>query len=328
MSADDRRFTVATWGVQAATVLIVGSALARVTQFVPEHATLAGLATAAYLPLHLWHIHHAARGRRPRAVVWTVVAMASVIVGVLPVIGVHWLGAFFPLGVSILLVLHPRWSVPLFGLLVAAQLVWCVWIFDVPAFASNFVIVVGVFGVLLSVPVWLIATLRELAASRATLAEEAVWRERLRIDHELSDSLGSTLETVAATATAAEVRIGDAPSQAEAELLAVTRAAREALSCGRDAIRRVQRSTLADELAAGVGLLRTAGCSARLELLTESLPATAPASLRETLRAELARLLQDRSTRHCALIVRLDQGAVRVEVRSESAAGLRQVIAE
>ena len=328
MSAGDRQFTAATWGVQAATVLIVGSGLARVTQYVPEHATLAGLATAAYLPLHLWHIHHAAHGRRPRAVVLSVAAMATVIVGVLPVIGVHWLGAFFPLGVSMLLVLRPRWSAPLFGLLVAAQPALCVWLFNAPAIASNFLIVVGVFGVLLSIPVWLIATLRELAASRAALAEEAVWRERMRIDHELRDSLGAALQTVAAEASTAEVRIRDAPSQAESDLHAVTRAARDALARARDATSRMQRSTLADELTAGVGLLRTAGFSARLELPTGSLPASAPASLRETLRAELARLLQDRSTRRCTLIVRLDQGAVRVELRTENAAGQRQVIAE
>lgn len=327
MGANERQLTAATWAVVAATVVLVSAGLARLAEFAPEHLVLAVVGTAAYLPLHLWHIHHAARGRRPPAGSVSVAAMAALIALFLPVIGVQWLGASYPLGASLLLALRPAWSVPLFGGLVLAQAPLCV-LFGEPGWASNFTFGTVVFGLMLSIPVWLIATLRALYASRGELAEQAVSRERLRVDRQLHDSFGTALDAIVTAGSAASARIGGAPAQAAAELHTVTRDARATLAAARVAISRMQRSSLADELAAGVGLLRTAGIPARLELPTGGVPASVPSSLRERIRAEVAALLLDDSVRSCAFAVRSKRGAVQVELRLDAAGGPREVIVE
>lgn len=308
-------------------MVLVSAGLARLAEFAPEHLMLALVGTAAYLPLHVWHIRHAARGRRPPAAGVSVVAMAALIALFLPAIGVQWLGASYPLGASVLLALRPAWSVPLFGGLVLVQAPLC-FLFGQPGWASNFTFGTVLFGLMLSIPVWLIATLRALYASREELAEQAVSRERIRIDRQLHESFGAGLNAIVTAASVASARIEDAPSHAAAELRTVTRDARATLAAARVATSRMQRSSLADELAAGAGLLRTAGIPARLDLPAAGVPVAVPSSLREGLRAEVAALLLDDSVRSCAFAVRSERGAVRVELRLEVAGGQREVIIE
>ena len=50
----------------------------------PGHAVPALVATACYLPLYVRHVRHATRGTRPAGAGWTLLAMAVVILGVLP----------------------------------------------------------------------------------------------------------------------------------------------------------------------------------------------------------------------------------------------------
>lgn len=76
----------------------------------PGHAVPALVATACYLPLYVRHVWHATRGTRPAGAGWTLLAMAVVIIGALPVIGTSWLTSLHALAVAALIVLRPPWS--------------------------------------------------------------------------------------------------------------------------------------------------------------------------------------------------------------------------
>jgi len=49
-------------------------------------------------------------------------AMAIVIIGAVPIIGIGWLSALHSLAVSVLILLRPRWSAGIFAVLVAAPI--------------------------------------------------------------------------------------------------------------------------------------------------------------------------------------------------------------
>src|SRR5262249_45214641 len=73
----------------------------------PGHAPLALVATACYLPLYVRHVWYAARGSRPAGAGWTLLAMAVVILGALPLIGTSWLISLHSLAVFVLILARP-----------------------------------------------------------------------------------------------------------------------------------------------------------------------------------------------------------------------------
>jgi len=141
----------------------------RVGYVTPAQFAVAAVATAVYLPVHLWHTYQAAQGTRPRGTAWSLAAMAVVIGGVLPVVGVQWLGALYPLAASALLVLRPPWSFAAFAGLIAvpAPLAFA---FGEPSWAAYFTVGLALNGLVLAVPVWLIAAVRDLRSARERLA--------------------------------------------------------------------------------------------------------------------------------------------------------------
>src|SRR5215470_13705135 len=86
----------------------------------PGHATLAVVATACYLPLYVRHVWYAARGCRPPGAGWTLLAMAVVILGALPFMGMSWLTSLHSLAVSVLIIVSLPWSLLAVASLVAA----------------------------------------------------------------------------------------------------------------------------------------------------------------------------------------------------------------
>lgn len=311
-----RRYGLATVGVMAGSVALMSGVS---TGPEADRAVLSVLVLAPYLGLHLRHIRYAARGERCPAGGWTLAAMALLVAVMLPVVGVPWLWALYPLGASILLVLRPPWSLAFFAALAAAAapLALALGVADLAILLT-----VGVlqYPVLLCLPVWLIAAARERAAARTVLADQAVARERLAVDAESRRTLGTALEAIAAAGDRVGSLTASSPTEADGELRGVVRAARDALDEARQMVTRFRYSPLSDEVDAALALLRTAGIDCRLDVSPGAvLPRAAPRSLLTTLRAEVARLLQDGSARSCVIAISGAGEDVRMEVRSEGA---------
>jgi two-component system sensor histidine kinase DesK len=282
----------------------------------PGHAILALVATACYLPLQVRHVWFAARGSRPPGGRWTLTVMAAVIIGALPVIGTSWLTALHSLAVSVLIIVRPPWSLAMVAGLVAAPAPLAI-AFGDPQWAAFATISVVWRGASLFVLVWLVGATRQLEHARLVLAEEAIARERLRIDRELRRTLGAALEAIAARGQRASVLIARDPTTLEDELHALVEGSRRALAAARRTIRGYQQLSLRAELDTATGLLTAAGIQTRLVLPRGELPETVDAAPRAALRAAIARLLRDDAARHCSIVVTRQDGRVRLELRCD-----------
>jgi len=296
---------LATAGVLTGSAGLVTVGVLRIAYEDPSRIVVAAVATMLYLPVHLWHTYHAAHGRRPRGTAWSLAAMAVVIVAVLPVVGVQWLGALYPLAASVLLVLRPPWSVVTFCVLLAVP-VPATFAFGEPSWAPYFTAGVALTGLVLAVPVWLIAATRELGSARERLAAEAVVRERVRVEADLHETLGVALESIADTGDRAADLITRAPDRATGPLGEIVTAARTTLSAARRLNARWHQSPARAELDTAVALLRAAGIDAELRGSPRGVPDTQLAALHD----QVARLLQDGAVRRC--VVDVGPGGVRV----------------
>jgi two-component system sensor histidine kinase DesK len=298
-----RFLRLATAGVITGSAGLVTIGVMRIAFVVPDRTLVAAVATAVYLPAHLWHVHHAARGARPRGTGWSLAGMAVVVGVVLPVVGVQWLGALYPLAASVLLVLRPPWSIAAFAALLAVPAP-VAHAFGEPEWAWYFTVGLALTGLILAVPVWVIAAVRDLQSARDRLADEAVIRERIRIEAELRQTLGTALEEIATAGDQALLT----PEPAD-HLRTVVAAARTTLSSARRLSASWRHSPAHAELDAAVALLRAAGIHTRLNLLAGGLTEPQLAGLR----AQVARLLQNGAARQCVVAVG-PTGDVRVEV--------------
>lgn len=281
-------------------------------------------AAGAYLPLHVRHVRFAARSERPRGGAWTLAAMAVIIIGVLPLVGGNWVIEFFSLAVSALIVTRPPWSWLMAAGLVAATVPVAQALGDPYGQAPWFASAVICRGVTLFVLVWLAAALQRLHATRLALADEAVTRERLRIDGELRRTLGTALESIVGRGQRAAALTGADSVTSRAELLAVVDDSRATLAKARRLVRSYQQVSLRTELDTATALLTAAGISTRLVLPPGGLPAitefsdTTEDAQRAALRAALVRLLRaDDPPRACVITVTRADDVARLEVRTE-----------
>src|SRR5438132_3992163 len=186
-------------------------------------------AMACYLPLQVWLVLSAARDTRGRGRAWALAAMAAVIIGMLPVIGVPWVGILYILTALVLVTVRRPWSFLLYGVLVAAPTP-LTFAFGQPQWALYFTTGMLMFPVPLAVGIWSIRGARQLQAARLALAEEAVVRERLRIDGEVRETLGAGLEQIATCGErAGELVISDPQARAQ-ELRGLVGSARRTLA--------------------------------------------------------------------------------------------------
>ena len=290
------------------------------------HVALALAATACYLPLHVRHVWYAARGSRPAGAGWTLAAMAVVILGVLPVIGTSWLTSLHALAVSVLIVVRPPWSLLVVTGLAAAPTPLAI-AFGDQQWAGFSTVSVIWRGAAVFVLVWLVGATRRLEQARLLLAEQALVRERLRIDGELRRTLGAALEVIAARGRRASLlAAGDAPTLDD-ELRVLVEGSRRALAQARRKIRGYQQLSLRAELDRAAALLTAAGIKTRLELPRGELPETIDAAPRAALRAAVAGLLRDDAARHCSIVVTRQDGRVRLELRADGTGPATQVVA-
>jgi two-component system, NarL family, sensor histidine kinase DesK len=314
---------LATLGAVACSILFPVLELVRIaTGWVPSPSPGQGaqalVATACYLPLHVRHVWYAARGSRPPSGGWTLTVMAVVVLGALPAIGTAWLPALHALAVSVLIVVRPPWSFAAVAGLVAATAPLAMVLGD-PEWAAYSVASVVWRGASVFVLVWLVGLTWRLQAARQALADEAVARERLRIDTEVRGTLGAALEAITATGQRATASAERDPALLADELQRLVEGSRQTLADARRLIGGYQQPSLRAELDTATSLLAAAGIQARVVLPAGTLPERLEAAPRAALRAAIARLLRDDAARHCTVTVAREGRRVRLELRSDSA---------
>lgn len=291
------------------------------------------LATAGYLPLHLRHVRYAAEGSRAPGGALTLALLTAVVVVAAFPLGDLWLPTFHVIAVSALLVLRPRWSLAVVAVVVAAQVPLPLLLdSQLGAAPSYYAVTVLWRAAAVFVPIWLVGAVRRLEAAQQALADEAVVRERLRIDGELRETLGAALESIEArgewATTLVDVGTGTGASSAdgplEEELRALVGGARQTLAEARQMVNGYQRTSLSAELDTAATLLAAAGISTRVVRLPDDGGPDvaddaddadmADAALRSALRDGIARLLREGTTGACVITVDRRGGGVRVDV--------------
>ena len=176
-----------------------------------RYLIIACLATAVWLPLHMWHLHYGLRGERPPRSGATLAVVALVQFAALALIGPAWSFMLATFATSALIVLRPPWSLAVLALCVFAP---------VPAvlLSPGYTATYGVNVVYLMFAVafraclqftlvWLVASTRELAASRVVMAREAAEREHARLEAAMRALLERSLVRLAAEARHARAEV-------------------------------------------------------------------------------------------------------------------------
>ena len=252
-------------------------------------AVAASVAFACYLPLQLWLVASAARGRRGRPQYIALAAMAAVIFAAMPLIGIGWIGINIVLAALTLVTIPRPWSFVLFGafLIVPIPLTFA---FGRPDWALYFAMGLLLFAVPLAVGISLVDSARELEDARRELARQAVRRERLRIDSELGQTVGAGLESIAAQGDRAITLLTE-PAAAGRELKSLVGTARRTLSGARLTVRRYREVSLRSELETAVALLEAAGVTTTLDIADEELTTSVAEGDRVSLRRDVTRLI-------------------------------------
>jgi two-component system sensor histidine kinase DesK len=313
-----RRISLSTAGVLAYCLVFPVTQIGLVTVSGSGHAPglWALAATAAYTPFYLRHVLYFIRGLHPPGGGWTLAAMAVIIGGALPLTGQEWLPTSFALGVSILIVLPWRWSLPCLAALVAAQVPLSLAVPpDQPAAPSYYAATLLWRTSAVFVPLWLAGAVLQLDKARRELAEDAVVRERLRADADLRSTLGAALASIVARGQRSASLAESDPAAAGPELAALVEVSRGTLAEARQLISGYHQPSLWAELETAASLLAAAGIETRLALPAGAPPNAVGAGFRSGLRSTMATLLRDETVRSCLLTITSRDGQVQLDIR-------------
>jgi two-component system sensor histidine kinase DesK len=203
-----------------------------------RYVIIAGLATAVWLPLHLWHLRYGLRGERPPRSGATLALIAVVQFAALGLIGPAWSFVLATLATSSLIVLRWPWSLLMLALCVVAP-VPAALLHPGSIFGSNdayLMVSVAFRSCLQFTLVWLVACARELVASRAVLAREAAQQEHARLEMSMRATLEQNLARLAAEARRARAEMLE--PGVSAALVALDRVLEMATATARD-LRRI-----------------------------------------------------------------------------------------
>jgi two-component system, NarL family, sensor histidine kinase DesK len=265
-----------------------------------NHLPEAAAGSAVYVSLYVRHVRLGLRGERPRALPFTLAAMAVVTIGLTPLLGVAWLFTFSALVASLLITTRLRWSLPsVVGILIGASF-WAAALGVGAVFPDN-----RALGLVAWVPlgvmtrasavfvlVWLVQAVRRVQAGRLALAAASLGAERERIDMELSASVGAELEAIVQLSISANAGARGGSPMAESELQVLVAQSRGALASARKVISRFTLAPPEAELHRALLLLRAAGVDATVELPEAGLPTSFSESTRSALHGAVADLLE------------------------------------
>lgn len=292
-----------------------------------DHTVFAVVAVACYLPVQVWLVLSATRGSAGRWQWLGLVAMAAVMFAMLPVVGVGWVGILYVLAALVLVSVRLPWSLLLFAALVATPAP-ASFALGQPEWAAYFTVGMLVYAVALAVGIRLIRAVRELQDARVALAEQAVVRERLRIDEEVRESVGAGLAAIAARGRQASEIAARDPSAAVRDMRALVDDSRRTLAEARRMVTRYREASLLSELKTAATLLSAAGIRTRLEV-PSNLPGEWDERDRAALRREVARLIGETTPPTTVTIaVAPLNGRPRIELRAVPGPGAPEVAAE
>jgi two-component system sensor histidine kinase DesK len=286
---------LATWGAVAFSIWLPLMRLYEIAVLpaayggLPDRVIYAFVAVACYLPLQTWLVLSATRGAARRRQLIALGALAGIMFGIVPVVGVGWVGILYVLA-ALMLVVPPRpWSLLLFAALLAtpAPLTFAL---GHPEWAAYFTAGIVFFPVPLSVLVLLTRVVRELQLARLALAEHAVARARLRIDDEVREVVGSGLTTIVAQGQRTGATAALDPIAAIAPMQALVENARRTLAESRRMVRRYREPSMRTELETVAMLLSAAGIATRFEVAPDT-PDACGEQDRARVRREVAILL-------------------------------------
>jgi two-component system sensor histidine kinase DesK len=209
--------------------------------------------------------------------------------GMIPVVGVSWVGILYMLGALVLVILPIPWSLLVYAGLVATPWPVCVALGE-PQWTAYFTAGMLIFPIPLATLISLIWVVREIQVARLMLAEQAVARERLRIDDDVRETVGAGLATIAAQGQRAQLIAARDCSAAVDELRSLVDGARQTLAEAREIVTRYRTASTETELETVTTLLSTVGINAQVVLPSGPLP-SAEATQRDMLRRDVARLL-------------------------------------
>jgi len=247
------------------------------------------IAISGCLPLQAWLVVSATREYRTKAERWVLAFLFTGILIVALVVGVGWFGMFYVLAALTLVIAQPPISYGLFALLLLTPAALAQELGH-PEWGTYFMLGVILTGLPMAVVILLIRAVRQLRRAEIELAEEAVTRERMRIDRELQSTVGSALQSVAEQGDRAAMWVELGRPGAAAQIRTVVHTSREALAAARRLVSQYRDTSFRAELNAAIGLLRAAGIATQLEGSSD-VPPTAGGQARAQLRDGVARLL-------------------------------------
>ena len=273
-------------------------------------------AFVCYLPIMIWVVLAAARDEHPRGRRLALAAMAVVIFSVMPVVGVGWVGMLYGTAALALLTFRQPWSLILFALLVVAPAPLTIALGH-GEFALYFTVGMLLTSVPLAVGIWLIRTARQLQAARLGLAQQAIARERLRIDGQLRTTVGAALEAITSDGEEARSLAATNPAASARVLSDVAGFSRRTLAEVRRMLTQYREVSLRAELDTAATLLSAAGIRTRLELPPGPMPTTADDRDRTQLQHDIAHLLATSAPISVVITVSRQGDAVRLGLKVE-----------
>ncbi|TMD15009.1 MAG: sensor histidine kinase [Chloroflexi bacterium] len=163
---------------------------------------------------------------------------------------------------------------------------------------------------------YLLASLAELRAARAEVAQHATDRERSRIARDLHDLLGHSLSLITLKGELATRLLPEGAPGVD-EVRDMVALSREALQQVRDAVSGYRQPTLATELMAARVALRAAGMDLEVQQDVGALDRETEAVLGWVIREGCTNVIRHSGAKHCRIHLTRNPGELKIEVAND-----------
>lgn len=280
--------------------------------------------------LQLRHSLAVARGERPRAGVWTLLAMVVPVYAPMLWFGYfNWQFAPTLLVASAPMVLRGRLGFVVGGAVavLGGFLSAMAGLARVPqppvAYIIGLILNTALLDVLIGVFLYgaarLVRLVDELHATRSDLAELAVGRERLRVSRDLHDLLGQSLSAISLKGDLAIRLLRSDTQAAHDEIQGLTAVARDAMRGVRAVAHEEPTVSLRQETDGAAALLAAAGIATTVDVDPADLPAPVESTMAWAVREGVANVLLHSAARSCSIVAARHNGMFCLEIVNDGA---------